>query len=87
MGSVRSGALYVLSRFWRQGVGHALWLTAQRLLLERGCARVTLWVLAENERAIRFYEKLGFAPSHCANKVSERDGTQLTEVRYEAALG
>lgn len=80
-------AIYVLSQRWRKGVGQTLWLTARRRLIERGFSRATLWVLAENERAIRFYEKLGFAPSNCANKASERDGKQLTEVRYEAALG
>jgi ribosomal protein S18 acetylase RimI-like enzyme len=81
------GALYVLSSHWRQGIGRALWLTARRRLIERLFSRVTLWVLAENERAIRFYTGVGFLPDAGATRVSERDGKQMTEVRYEAALG
>ena len=53
-------ALYVLPEYWGRGV-------AQRLMragLERlkDCPRVRLWVLKENRRAIRFYEKYGFSP-------------------------
>ena len=53
-------ALYVLSAFCGQGVGTALMDAA----LERLAVypRVCLWVLKENKRAIRFYEKFGFRP-------------------------
>ena len=51
-------ALYVLKDYYGTGVG--------RRLLEAGLAHLTayptvcLWVLKENRRAIRFYEKCGF---------------------------
>ncbi len=54
-------ALYVLSDYHGKGVG--------RMLMEAGLEklkdypRVCLWVLKENKRAIRFYEKYGFFPS------------------------
>jgi RimJ/RimL family protein N-acetyltransferase len=40
-----------------------------------------LWVLADNARARRFYDKGGFAPDG-ATQEEEYDGTLLTEVRY-----
>lgn len=51
-------ALYVLSAYYSRGVG--------RLLMEAGLEqlraypRVCLWVLKDNRRAIRFYQKCGF---------------------------
>ena len=51
-------AMYVLSEFYGTGVG--------RLLMEEALSRLQdypelcLWVLRENRRAIRFYEKCGF---------------------------
>lgn len=54
-------ALYVLSEYYGQGVGAALTDEAMRLLGKR--RRVRLEVLADNARAIRFYEKYGFRKS------------------------
>ena len=54
-------ALYVLSEYYGKGVG--------RQLMEAGLdqlkqyPQVCLWVLKENQRAIRFYEKCGFYPT------------------------
>ncbi|MBR5428180.1 MAG: GNAT family N-acetyltransferase, partial [Clostridia bacterium] len=54
-------ALYVLPEYWGRGVGLALTDEAIRLL---GTGRrVRLDVLADNPRAIRFYEKYGFRRS------------------------
>ncbi len=66
-------ALYVLSGYHGTGVG--------RLLMEAGLEelkaypRVCLWVLKENARAIRFYEKCGFRP----------DGAETFSPRVRAA--
>ena len=54
-------ALYVLREYYGAGVGRALLDEAMRLLGER--RRVRLDVLADNARAIRFYEKQGFRRS------------------------
>lgn len=53
-------ALYVLSDWYGKGVGRALMDAALEKLSTY--PSVCLWVLKENRRAIRFYEKCGFAP-------------------------
>jgi GNAT superfamily N-acetyltransferase len=47
-------ALYVRASHWGTGLGYALFETAV------GDRAAYLWVLASNERAIRFYERQGF---------------------------
>lgn len=47
-------ALYVRAAWWGTGVGYALFEAAV------GDRAAYLWVLASNERAIRFYERQGF---------------------------
>jgi len=49
-------AIYVLPEYWSSGVGRALWIKAKERLSERGFDQVTVWVLADNVRAIRFYK-------------------------------
>ena len=53
-------ALYVLEAFQKQKIGWRL----MRFCLEElaGCGRVFVWVLAGNDKAIRFYEQVGFRP-------------------------
>jgi GNAT superfamily N-acetyltransferase len=53
--------LYVLPQFWSRGVGRALHDEALERLRAAGCERCHLWVLEHNERARRFYERLGWA--------------------------
>lgn len=57
-------ALYVLEAYQKQKIGWRL----MRLCLEelRGCEQIFLWVVDGNEKAIRFYEQVGF----------RRDGTE-----------
>ena len=47
-------SLYVRAAYWGTGVGYALFESAV------GDRAAYLWVLAGNERAIRFYERQGF---------------------------
>lgn len=51
-------ALYILREYYGTGVGRAL-MEAALLRLE-SYADIAVWVLADNARAIRFYEKCGF---------------------------
>lgn len=52
--------LYVKPDFLRRGVGTALW-TLLRDMMELGSRRkVTAYVHADNERALAFFEKMGF---------------------------
>jgi ribosomal protein S18 acetylase RimI-like enzyme len=53
-------ALYVAPAYWSTGAGRAL---LSRVLAEaqaEGCPRIVLWVLEQNARARRFYERAGF---------------------------
>jgi ribosomal protein S18 acetylase RimI-like enzyme len=51
-------ALYVLSEYYGTGVGQKLMEAGLEQL--KGYPAVCLWVLKDNGRAIRFYEKCGF---------------------------
>ena len=75
-------ALYVAPRHWSRGVGLALWQATQERLTALGLVETSVWVLAGNVRAIRFYGNLGFQPDPGAAKDFEMGGARLREVRY-----
>jgi len=79
-------AIYVLPGHWAQDVGRQMWLRAQEILVAQGYQSVSLWVLAENARAIRFYLAAGFLPEPASAKEIVLGGKSLQEVRYVAAL-
>lgn len=54
-------------------------------LTAAGFSRATLWVLATNVRARRFYEAAGWRPDG-SSKVDSSRGFPLDEVRYERTL-
>ena len=83
-----TGEIYgvnVLPSNWSMGAGGALCRFAKHRLAELGFSRVTLWVLAANERALRFYEHLGFSVGPQA--LIEIGGRSVPKVRYEIAIG
>lgn len=53
-------AMYVLSEYYGTGVAQKLMEAGLKQL--EGYPKVCLWVLKDNKRAIRFYEKCGFSP-------------------------
>ena len=53
-------ALYVLAAYYGTGVGRTLMNAGLDRL--KDYSEVRLWVLKENGRAVRFYEKCGFRP-------------------------
>ena len=79
LGEVR--AVYVAPDRWRSGAGSALLAKAETLLGDAGFNDAYLWVLEDNTRARRFYERAGWAPDG-ARKVVEIGGRPLAEVRY-----
>jgi RimJ/RimL family protein N-acetyltransferase len=79
-------AFYVSPYHWSSGVGRVLWDAASARLRELNIARVIVWVLAANERAIRFYERMGFSLSAGSEKLVEIGGKKLPELRYEVAI-
>ena len=54
-------ALYILSEYYGTGVGLRLMQAGLKEL--SAYPEVHLWVLKDNKRAIRFYEKCGFVPT------------------------
>ena len=77
-------AIYVDPVTWSGGTGRALIEEAERRLAD-GYGVATLWVLAGNERARRFYERAGWRLDGAA-KVEVRWGVQAPEVRYRKYL-
>lgn len=77
-------ALYVTPAHWRQGAGLALWDGARDGLKEEGCTQVTLWVLLQNERAMRFYEQAaGFKREMPSLKTVAFGSVKLEEIRLK----
>jgi len=83
--SARSGP-YVAPQAWSTGVGRALWEAAYRNLRKEGYGSVTLWVIRDNARAIRFYQLAGFAIEAESAKEFDLGGAQISEVRLVARI-
>lgn len=73
-------ALYLLRVGQGRGFGTALMAAMASALVERGMAAATVWVLRDNWRARRFYEKLG--GRLIAERPLDFDGTCVMEVAY-----
>ena len=74
-------SLYLLPEYFGQGYAKPLFDCAVNALLEKGYRNIYLWVLNENIRAQRFYEKQGFHKNG-NTFFSEIAGKELTDVRY-----
>lgn len=79
-------AVYVAPECWGKGVGRALCEQAEAHLGREGFLAVTLWVLQDNERAVKFYRSYGFVLDIGATKEIERGGKTLSEVRFRKPL-
>jgi ribosomal protein S18 acetylase RimI-like enzyme len=77
-------AIYVDPDDWSQGVGCALIERAEERLA-RDFEEATLWVLTDNMRARRFYERAGWVGDG-ASKVERRLGVRSEETRYRKRL-
>ncbi|MDR2712349.1 MAG: GNAT family N-acetyltransferase [Clostridiales bacterium] len=53
-------AIYLLEEFWDKGYGRQMMDYAIEMLITLGYQEFFIWVLEENRRARRFYEKYGF---------------------------
>lgn len=78
--------IYVHPEHWDRRAGWMLWGAADDSLREQGYDGVVLWVLEENARARRFYERVGFVLDPKARKAVEREGAHIPEVRYRLRL-
>jgi ribosomal protein S18 acetylase RimI-like enzyme len=77
-------ALYVTPAWWSAGAGRALMDLVLASLEADGYRQVVLWVLADNARARRFYDRAGFAPDGGTNIITGLGG--VLEVRYAREL-
>lgn len=79
-------AIYLLPEQIGGGLGRQLLDEAVGFLREQGYGEATLWVLASNDRARRFYEGAGWT-SDGAVREEAWEGVTLREARYRRRLG
>lgn len=87
-GTAEVQALYVRPSHWSLGAGQVLWHACLAQLVVQGAwQRVTLWVLAGNERGLAFYRQAGFVADEAAGSPSfELGGATLHEQRLVFTL-
>ena len=79
-------AIHVDPAHWSRGVGRLLLQHARERLTALGKTEVSLWVLAANQRAIRFYAAQGFAPEPGSARTITVAGAPLEEIRQVLPL-
>jgi GNAT superfamily N-acetyltransferase len=76
-------AIYVAPERWGTGAGRALMAAARDALAATGHTEMRLWVLADNRRARRFYERAGMVADGARATFTPPGGSDgLAEVRY-----
>jgi ribosomal protein S18 acetylase RimI-like enzyme len=78
-------AIYVLPGAWGSGAGAALMCAGLAAMRARASGAAVLWVLEDNPRARRFYEREGWALDG-ERKEDEYLGIRVAEVRYRIVL-
>lgn len=73
-------AIYVLREFQKRKIGTHLFRAMCSDLISRGFNAAALWVMSDNSRARRFYER--YAGLVIAEREDVRDGTVLVELAY-----
>jgi ribosomal protein S18 acetylase RimI-like enzyme len=79
-------AIYVQPEFWRKGAGGALCRFALRAARLQKYLSVTLWVLASNAAARRFYGAMGFGFDGATKVEQSSNNYELHEVRYRISV-
>jgi len=79
-------AIYALPDAWGSGAGTALMRASLEALREDGFRGAILWVLEDNPRARRFYEREGWTVDGGRHE-EELLGVSAVEVRYRITLG
>jgi GNAT superfamily N-acetyltransferase len=77
-------ALYVHPAWWSTGTGRALMDRVLATVSAAGYSSVMVWVLRDNARARRFYERAGFAPDGASHPLDGLGG--VAEIRYQRLL-
>jgi ribosomal protein S18 acetylase RimI-like enzyme len=80
-------SIYLHPDAWGKGFGRALLAAGLAGLQAAHFHTATLWVLAGNSRALRFYERAGFQRDLTQEKMIRfADGTELAEWRMRRSL-
>lgn len=83
-------SIHVDPKMTGTGVGARLVSAARDAFFDDGYRTATLWALADNDRARRFYERLGWRPDGGRRReqlaVGEEEGDQVEVVRYRLQL-
>jgi len=77
---------YIAPGHWGNGLGRGLWADASLWLVRQGYTEVTLWVLRDNPRAIRFYRAAVFQIDHGREQTIQPGGATLIEIRLRREL-
>lgn len=78
-------AMYVHPDQWGSAAGYQLMQAAMALFAEQRFQRAYLWVLEENQRARRFYERQGWT-AETETMTGEFGGETVVELRYTIDL-
>ena len=70
-------AIYLLEEYCGQGIGYKL--MQEGLAQVKEYSKIAVWVLKDNKRAIRFYEKCGFKADGREEEITL--GTAVVEIR------
>jgi GNAT superfamily N-acetyltransferase len=73
-------AMYVVPGHWREGVGTALMNVALERLAKLPYREAILWTFDQNERAVAFYERLGWRKDG-GEKIHQRSGEPAIRMR------
>jgi ribosomal protein S18 acetylase RimI-like enzyme len=84
-GAVELYAIHVAPELVGTGLGRELMAGALEQLTEIGGERAVLWVLEENDRARRFYDRGGWAPDG-ETRVEAINGEPVPQLRYSKRL-
>jgi GNAT superfamily N-acetyltransferase len=79
-------AFYLHPDHWGTGIADELLVAAEDRLRRDGFPVATLWVLDDNPRARRFYERTGWAPSGRSVMYDRYCDVQVPEVEYRKVL-
>ncbi len=80
-------AIYVDPSHWGGGIGSRLWAETEIRMRSNAVSSVTLWVLKENARALRFYQSQQFVVDDAIEKTVQLGGADLVEIRLRKTFG
>jgi GNAT superfamily N-acetyltransferase len=77
-------AIYVLPEAWGSGAAHELMGAVKAWFASEGYSTAMLWVLADNPRARRFYERQGWSAE--GMRIEAMHGVEIEDALYRAVI-